>query len=380
MRPVHGAIRLGAALSAAGAAIAAVNAATMPRLRPGLAVTEPVTVCVPARDEATTLPLLIADLRAQRGLPDLRVLVLDDASTDGTFEAAMAAIGTDARFTVHRREGDPPPGWVGKSAACAHLADLVGAEPVGALVFLDADVQLMPDAVAAAVTTLRRLRVDLLCPWPHQVAVSPVERLLQPLLCWSWLASAPLPIANRSLRPSMAVACGQFLVFDADGYRAVGGHHAVAGDVAEDLELARVLRRAGRQTAVAAAGTLACCRMYTSATQVRDGHGRWLWTQFGSPAGAAAVLGAGTVAYVLAPLSAVTGGHRRWGLAAYGGAVASRLLARGVESGRRPSTRDAVDAAAHPLSMLVLAALTVDSHLRHRRGTLAWKGRRLHRP
>lgn len=373
IRPLVG---FAAAVSVAGAAIAALDAVTIPRLRRGATTTEPVTVCIPARDEATTLPRLIGDLRTQRGVPDLRVLILDDDSTDSTSAAAAAAIGDDPRFTVSRRVGPPPPGWIGKSAACANLAD-AARDRGGILVFLDADVRLDADALSAGAAALRELGVDLLCPWPEQVAVTAAERLVQPLLCWSWLSSAPLPIANRTLRPSLAVACGQFLVFDAAGYRAIGGHHAVADRVAEDLELARTLRQAGRHTAVASANGLARCRMYTSGRALRAGHGRWLWTQFGSPTGAVAVLGAGVAAFAVGPAAGGVAGPRRWAALAYAAAVASRLVARGVESGRRPSAHDVVDAAAHPVSVVALAALTAESHLRRRRGDLVWKGRPL---
>ncbi|TQF73725.1 glycosyltransferase [Rhodococcus spelaei] len=372
-------VRSGAVLSGSGVAIAALNARTLPRLdRRAAATTEPVTVCIPARNEAAAAPALIADLRAQRGVADLRVLILDDDSTDGTGAAVHDAIDGDARFAVHRRDGDPPPGWVGKPAACARLAELSTARD-GVLVFLDADVRLAPEALAASVVELRRSGADLLCPWPFQVAVSAAERVLQPLLCWSWFATAPVPVANRSARPSMAIACGQFLVFDAAGYRAVGGHRAVAGSVVEDLDLARALRRSGGRTVVVAAGDLAHCRMYDGALQARAGHGRWLWTAFGSPAGASAVLAAALAAYLVPPLAAVFGRGRvrRWGLAGYGCAVTSRLLARRTESGGRLTARDGVDALAHPLSVVALTALTADSHLRHRRGGHTWKGRRL---
>ncbi|MFC9789992.1 glycosyltransferase [Rhodococcus sp. NPDC127528] len=380
-RLLRAVVRSGTVLSAAGAVVATVNARTVPRLSGRDAVSEPVTVCVPARNEADSAPRLIADLRAQRGLADLRVLVLDDDSTDGTGAAVRDAIGGDPRFTLHRHDGDPPPGWVGKPAACARLAEL-SADRSGVLVFLDADVRLAPDALAAAVGELRTSGADLLCPWPFQTAVTAAERAVQPLLCWSWFATAPVPVANRTTRPSMAVACGQFLVFDAHGYRAVGSHHAVAGSVAEDLDLARVLRRSGRLTAVAAAGELARCRMYDGPAQARAGHGRWLWTAFGSPAGASAVLAAALSAYLAPPLAAAfgRGSVRRWGLAGYGCAVASRLVARRTESGGALTARDGVDALAHPLSVIGLAALTVDSHLRHRRGGHSWKGRPLRHP
>uniref|UniRef100_UPI00245887C1 glycosyltransferase n=1 Tax=Nocardia farcinica TaxID=37329 RepID=UPI00245887C1 len=85
------ATRLGTGLAMTGCVIALLNRLTAPRLSPGLAVLEPVTVCVPARDEAARIGELVADLRGQVGVPRLRVFVLDDGSTDGTAEVARAA-------------------------------------------------------------------------------------------------------------------------------------------------------------------------------------------------------------------------------------------------------------------------------------------------
>ncbi|WP_342802355.1 glycosyltransferase, partial [Nocardia sp. No.11] len=108
----------GTGLAALGATTAAYNLVTLRSLPRRVAgVIEPVTVCVPARDEAERLPELIGDLRAQTGVPRLRVLILDDASTDHTYEAASAAIGGDDRFTVLRSAAHPAPGWTGKAAA-----------------------------------------------------------------------------------------------------------------------------------------------------------------------------------------------------------------------------------------------------------------------
>ncbi|WP_241665726.1 glycosyltransferase [Prescottella subtropica] len=380
LSPFDVAVRVGAGLALGGAVVAAANTVTLPRLRPCAgAVTEPVTVVVPARDEADRIAALVGDLRAQRGLVTLRVLIVDDDSADDTAAVAARAIGGDGRFTLIRGAELPPPGWLGKNAAChrgsEHAARLTDSTRPGVLVFLDADVRLTPDALAAAVTGLRDHDAALLSAWPRQVAVTAAERLVQPLLCWSWFASLPVAIAHRGTRPSMAVACGQFLVFDAAAYFRLGGHAAVAGAVTEDLAIARALRRQGDRTVVAAAGRVASCRMYGDAGAVRDGYRRWLWSAYGSTAGSAAVSAVVAVAYVLPPLAVVSGRTRRWGLLGYGAAVASRLAARAVETGRRPGIREAADAAAHPLSVVGYLGLTAASHLGRRRGRLRWKGR-----
>ncbi|WP_371852377.1 glycosyltransferase [Nocardia arizonensis] len=376
-RGLTAAVRSGAGVSTLGCAIALFNRMTVRRLADSAVAIEPITVCVPARDEVARLPELIADLRAQTGAPRMRVLILDDASTDGTGDAALEAIDDDPRFIVVRSESDPEPGWTGKAAACARLAELVD---TAALVFLDADVRLAPGAIAGAVAELRRGPAALVSVWPAQEAGSLAEALVQPLLCWSWASTVPVTVANRSLRPSLAVACGQFLVFDTAAYRAIGGHRAVAGSPTEDLDIARVMRRAGRHTALITAGPLARTRMYRDRAELDAGYTRWLWSAYGgSPLAAVAVAAVAGLAYVLAPQAALAGrdAARHAGLVAALTAVGSRLLARSLETRARPARADLLAAAAHPLSITAYALLSSRSHRARRRGALTWKSRPL---
>lgn len=373
----------GTGIAVAGAALTAWNRGTVPRLSPAPEpVSENVTVCVPARDEAALLPGLIADLRAQTGIARLRILVLDDASGDDTAERALRAMDGDPRCELLRGTTGPPPGWTGKAAACATLAEHARQADggTGVLIFLDADIRLAPTALAAAVACLRERGVALLAPWPRQEAETLAERLVQPLLCWSWASTLPVARADRGTRSSTVVSCGQFLVFDAAGYRAIGGHTAVAGSVTEDLDIARALRRAGHRTAVAAAGGLARTRMYRDAHELVTGYDRWLWSAYGgSAAGGVAVGAVAAWAYWLPPLAAVLGRGRlrRIGLAGYTAAVTGRLLARALESGRGPDRADLADALAHPVSVAAYLTLWQHSHRARRRNALTWRGRRL---
>ncbi|MGQ4617190.1 glycosyltransferase [Nocardia sp. R7R-8] len=366
------------AVSVLGAGIALYNRITVRRLPNNpTTVIEPVTVCIPARDEADRLPELIGDLRAQVGVPRMAVHILDDASTDETGAAARAAIDGDPRFILLRSESDPGSGWTGKAAACVRLAQEVST-PV--LIFVDADVRLAPTAIAAAVGALRGRRAALVSPWPLQVAGSVAEAVVQPLLCWSWASTLPVTAADRSLRPATAVACGQFLVFDNAAYQAVGGHTAVAASVTEDLDIARTLRRAGHSTVLVAAGSLARTRMYRGAAEVDAGYTRWLWSAYdGTIAGGAVVGLVAALAYWVPPVAAVLGhgAVRRTGLIGWLAAVAGRLLARSTETGGPLKPSDVLAALAHPVSVGAYLLLWVRSHRARRRGTARWKGRSL---
>lgn len=329
-------------------------------------VTERVSLLLPVRNEAVHIEGCLARLLMQVGVPNLQILVLDDESTDGTADLARRFAEDDERVRVIDGTG-PPEGWLGKPHACAELAAAADGD---VLVFVDADVRLAPHAVAAAVGLLRSAPLDLISPYPRQLTDSLAERLVQPLLPWSWLTTLPLALAERSREPSLSAANGQFLVVDAHAYRRAGGHAAVRDAVLEDLELARAVKARGGTATVADGTTLATCRMYDGWPALRDGYAKSLWAAFGSRRAALAVAGALSVLYVVPPAAALRGS--RVGLAGYAAAVAGRYLVA-----ERTGGRSLPDALAHPASIVVFEWLTARSWLLRGRGELTWKGRPL---
>ncbi|HEY9472742.1 MAG TPA: glycosyltransferase, partial [Mycobacteriales bacterium] len=254
-----------------------------------------------------------------------------------------------------------------KPHACQQLAD--AADPAhDVLVFVDADVVLAPGAVAAAVELMHTTGLDLVCPYPRQLTGSVGERLVQPLLQWSWLTFLPLRLAERSARPSLAAANGQFLLVGREVYRQAGGHRAVRADVLEDIALLRAVKRVGGHGGVVEGSTLAHCRMYDDWAELADGYAKSLWSAFRTPAGAVGTVGLLALLYVMPAAAALRGS--RVGLAGYLAGVAGRVVAA-----RRTGGRAWPDALAHPLSVGAVGWLTVQSWRRRRAGTLVWKRR-----
>ena len=350
-------VAAGSALAAAGALHAAVNAVLLRKPAAGGAAV--VSVLIPMRDEAANVRDCLAAVLAQDGVHE--VIVLDDGSTDGTGDLARS-------LGVTVLAGTPlPPGWLGKPHACQQLAD--AADPAAdVLVFLDADVRLRPGAIAATVGLLGEL--DLVSPYPRQLAVSPAERLVQPLLQWSWLTFLPLRLAERSPRESLSAANGQLLAVRRAAYDRAGQHGSVRAEVVEDVALLRAVKRAGGRGGVADGTALADCRMYGDWPSLRDGYTKSLWSAFGSPAGAAGVAGLLVLAYLVPPLAALAGS--RIGLAGYAAGVTGRVVAA-----RRTGGRTWPDALAHPVSVALFTGLTARSLTHHRAGKLSWKGRQL---
>jgi hypothetical protein len=324
------------------AAHTAVNAALLRRPRPA-EVNEQVSVLLPARDEAHQVEACVSSL-LQQGAHE--VLVLDDGSTDGTAELARAAGATVLTGAAL------PEGWWGKPFACQQLAD--AADPASTvLVFVDADVVLSPGAIGSAVELMRRHGLDLVSPYPRQVAPG-ATRLVQPLQQWSWLALLPLRLAERSRDTRLTAATGQLLVVDRAVYERAGGHAAVRDRVAEDLALLRNVKRAGGRGTVVDGTSLATCRMYGDWRALADGYGKSLHEL---PAAVPVAMG-------LVYLAPLVGRHRR---SAYAAMVASRAIA----AARTGSP--VLDAASHPVS--VAAAIGLWCRSRWSREEISWKGR-----
>lgn len=364
----------GALTAAALTAHAALNMRRIRRPRDeSVTVDERVSILLPARNEAHRIVPTLRSLLAQEGLPELEILVLDDGSTDGTGDVVRQVVGADPRVKVIDGPDDlPPPGWLGKSWACHRLAQ----EATGdVLVFVDADVQLTTRAVASTIHHMREGGLDLLSPYPRQIAVTGPERITQPLVVWSWVTALPIAITERSHYPSMAAAVGQFLVIDARAYRISGGHAAVSDMILEDVGVLRALKRAGFQGAPADGSAVASCRMYDSWPEIYDGYTKSVWSAVQPSPVAYGLIAVMALAYVAPPVFAVLGpgrAVRAWGVAGYASGVAGRYVVA-----RRTGERAWPDVLAQPVSVATFAGLILASLRRHRAGTITWRGRPL---
>ncbi len=345
---------------------------TRPSARDAATVSERVSILLPVRDEVHRVAECLRSILTQQSVSDLEILVLDDGSTDGTSELVQEICGQDARVKIlDGDDADPPAGWRGKPWACHRLSQ----EATGSvLVFIDADVRLQATAIASAVNAMRAAELSLASPYPRQIAVRPSERLTQPLVTWSWLATLPLLLASTT-SAAFSAAIGQFLVVDAAAYRASGGHEAVADYVVEDVAVLRSMKRNGYRGMPMDGSAIAECRMYDGAGEIFDGYTKSLWSVFGSTLGAAGGLSAMVLIYLVPPAVALTSrdrSARRWGALGYASGVLGRYLVA-----RKTGERTLPDAFLHPASIGTFAALTIASVVRHQRGTLEWKGRRI---
>ena len=339
--------------------IAAVNFIQIRTPRSSSELFESVAVVVPMRNEAENVEGVVATLSAQEG--PFHFYLLDDNSEDSTWELLQRFTAGDSRFTVI--QGAPlADGWIGKTWA---LQQLFMASKEEIVVSIDADVRLTNDAINKAITSLRSARLDFLSPYPRQIAQTFGERLIQPLLQWSWLTTVPLRYAEGARQKSMAVANGQFFVVRRSALDSIKGYESVKHAVIDDVFLARQLIANGSSGTVINGSDIAETRMYASWREIEAGYGKSLNKAFGSLIGAIFVI-IFLFATSIAPLVLGLLGNP-YGWLGFAAMVGTRALSAIKSRG------NVLDSVLHPISIAALIYLIVYSYLV--RGTVTWKGR-----
>lgn len=189
----------------------------------------PVTVVIPARNEQSNLPRLLAALRNQTFQP-YEILVVDDASTDQTAEIARG-FGVQVLTPPEK-----PEGWMGKCWACQFGADHASGE---LLLFLDADVDLAPDGLSRLIAAYERERATLSVQPCHLP-----KRAYEQLSLFFNLVQVG---ANGSAlqKPISLGLYGPVILIPRAQYASIGGHERIKGSIVEDIALGDLLQKSG---------------------------------------------------------------------------------------------------------------------------------------
>lgn len=326
----------------------------------------PCSVVIPARDEAGTLPTLLASLAAERR-PEDEVIVVDDDSSDATVEVARAG---GARVVV----APPlPAGWTGKNSACWTGA---AAADNDVLVFLDADTELRPGGLDRLLGAHQR-RGGLLSVQPYHAVRRAYEQLSAYFNVIAMMGiDAFTPLGDRRAPTG---AFGPVLITGRADYDLVGGHASVADEILDDVALARRYTEAGLRVTNRGGRGVVRFRMYP------DGLSHLLegWTK--NFAGGAAGTRKLTLLLIVAWVSLGIEAALDLGAAVVGdgalGPVTAVYTAVAVQLAwmlRRLGSFHPLTAVLFPVSLtfflFVFARSIVDVYVRRR---VTWKGRQL---
>jgi 4,4'-diaponeurosporenoate glycosyltransferase len=340
----------------------------MPRL-PATSSAAPgrrVSVVVPARNEASRLPGLLAALAAQTRPAD-EVLVVDDHSDDDT--AGVATAGGAEVVPAPPL----PAGWTGKTWACWTGTHHARGD---VLVFLDADTEPEADLLGRLLDALDH-DAGLLSVMPYHRMRRQYERLSA---FFSVISLMGVGAASARRSAPVTGAYGPCLACDRRDYDATGGHEAIRGAVVDDVALAQQFHRAGLPVRVAGGRGAIRFRLYGGG--LRDLIEGWS-KNFASGAGSTPVVrfllvfvwvvGAGTAAQapIREAIAAVGGwsgpGIVLWiGFAAFAIQLAVQL---------RPLGNYSWAAVLFPIPLVAWFVIFFRSIVLTARGQVRWKGR-----
>jgi glycosyltransferase involved in cell wall biosynthesis len=238
-----------------------------------------VTAIVPARNEELVIATCLRGLAQQPEIAE--IVVVDDQSEDGTAGVVRGLMAEMPQLRMLETRGLPA-GWLGKNNAAWRGAGEAGQRW---LLFTDADAELLPGATARALQIAGEAEAALVSFSPEQVTESWYEKALIPFVFGRLAKRFSFSDVNDPASRA-AAANGQFLMIRRDVYDAIGGHGAVAGEVLEDVALARNVKAAGYQIWFGPGRGVARARMYRSFGAMWEGWKKNLYLLMGGSRGA----------------------------------------------------------------------------------------------
>ncbi|HEX7382153.1 MAG TPA: glycosyltransferase [Nevskiaceae bacterium] len=320
-----------------------------------------VTVLIPARDEADVLARTLAALRAQAA--GLKVIVVDDLSSDGTAQVARngGAIVVDGNAV--------PRGWAGKLWALEQGLRRVDTPLV---LLLDADIELKPGMLAALLNRRRERGLQFVSVMADLRRTTFWDRLLLPAFVYYFRLIYPFALSNAP-GSRVAAAAGGCVLVEVATLRTVGAFSSLRGALIDDCTLARRVKVSGGRTWMGVSRGVVSLREYGSLASIYRMVARSAYTQLRYSAALLAIV---TVVFVLVywlPIATlVAGSGLAWALAWV--AVVAMVV------GYLPTLRyyDAPPwlAVLLPVTGTLYLCMTWGSALRYWRGVRStWKGR-----
>jgi len=324
-----------------------------------------ISAIIPARNEEATIAAAVDSLAAQ---PEIReIFVINDQSADGTAGRLRELAARYSQLRVLETK-ELPAGWVGKNYAVS----LGAAQATGQwLLFTDADGVHLAGSAAHALADAAANRSGLVSYSPEQEAHSSWEKALIPFVYTRLAHQYSYAEVNDPDLP-VAAASGQYLLIRREEYARIGGHAAVAGEVLEDVALARLAKQRGVRLYFASGQGIMRVRMYRTFQAMWQGWTKNLYPLMGGTSRAVERELFRAVPWIPLLLLPLTPLHLIWGVLGVA-LLAGRHAAYAAEL--RRNRFDMALAVYYLPGVALYASALLTSEWRYARGSVTWKGR-----
>ncbi len=333
-----------------------------------------IAVIIPARNEAPVIGQAIRSLFDQEMPSPLRIIVVDDGSSDGTPDIARNAakqFGRAADLIVIN--GSPlPSGWTGKLWAISQGIRHAEAFAPDYFLFTDADIVHGRRSVPALVAIAEGQHCDLASYMVKLACHTPAEKALIPAFVFFFFKLYP-PSWIASARYKTAGAAGGCILIRPDALHKIGGIAAIRNEVIDDCALAKAVKRGGGRVWMGLTGDTESIRSYGTFGEMARMISRTAFSQLDHSLLLLIAVVAGLFfTYLLPPLLLLTGQPLLMGLGAVAWVLMGVCYCPMVRFYRRP----AACSMALPFIALFYLSATIHSALQYWRGRGGqWKGR-----
>jgi hopene-associated glycosyltransferase HpnB len=236
---------------------------------PAQALSAPVSVVavVPARNEADVVAECITSLLSQT-IP-IRVVLVDDNSTDGTAGIARAAAqASQKNDQLTLVAGSPlPRGWSGKLWAVHQGVMKANEFAPDYLLLTDADIRHSRENVSMLATLAQQGRFDLVSFMVRLHCQTLAEKALIPAFVFFFFMLYP-PEWIRDARRKTAGAAGGCMFIRRTALEKAGGIEAIRAEIIDDCALARRIRSSGGKVWLGVAPETESLRPYRTFAEI----------------------------------------------------------------------------------------------------------------
>ena len=236
-----------------------------------------VTIIVPARNEAESLPRSLPSWLKQDYPGEWRVVLVDDHSTDGTGALAQdiaTKSGKSDKLQILNAP-DLPKGWSGKVAAQHHCVSQSSSDYI---LFTDADIEHPPHSLKRLMARSLKDQLDLNSLMVRLNCQSFAEKLLIPAFVFFFALLYPFRRANDPTSRVAAAAGGVMLVNRAK-LEGIGGMARIKNALIDDCALARAIKDNKGRIRLTLARDVLSLRPYPTIGDVWDMIARTAFTQ-----------------------------------------------------------------------------------------------------
>ena len=211
------------------------------------------TVLIPARNEAEVIGRTLSSLKDQG--QGLRIVLVDDRSTDGTVAAARASAIENLQIV----SGEPRPAeWSGKLWALEQGFRHVKTPLV---LLIDADIELHPGIVQVLRRKLEEDHLQFVSLMAQLRMVRFWEKWLMPAFVYFFKMLYPFCLSNSDFT-GIAAGAGGCMLLETRLIEGIGGFKAIRSELIDDCALAKRVKSLGCRTWIGLTHSVRSLRPY----------------------------------------------------------------------------------------------------------------------